>query len=145
MCQIVRGNGRLDAASRERFAFKVNQRTLRIGNQRRKTFEIFPIGKIPFLGEALGEPFAIAKWENAFDPAKCEAYLKEQAAGHIDPSGSAARTGLSGGDVILQVSRHKVESAAEASRELQKVPSGGTALLLIWRKNQEIFLTLKKD
>jgi serine protease Do len=63
----------------------------------------------------------------------------------VEPSGSAARAGLSEGDVILQVSRHKVESATEASKELQKVPSGGTALLLIWRKNQEIFLTLKKD
>ena len=32
--------------------------------------------------------FVIAKWENAFDPAKFDAYLNEQAAGHIDPSGS---------------------------------------------------------
>jgi serine protease Do len=63
----------------------------------------------------------------------------------VDPSGNAAREGLSEGDVILQVNRQKVESAAEAGRELQKVPSGGTALILIWRKNQEIFLTVKKD
>ena len=63
----------------------------------------------------------------------------------LDASGSGARAGLAQGDVILQVNRHKVGSAAEAGRELQKVPSGGTALMLIWRRNQEIFLTVKKD
>jgi serine protease Do len=63
----------------------------------------------------------------------------------LDPSGNAARASLSEGDVILQVNRQKVTSAAEAGRELQKVPSGGTALMLIWRKSQEIFLTVKKD
>ena len=32
--------------------------------------------------------FVIAKWENSFDQKKCDAYLGEQAAGHIDPSGA---------------------------------------------------------
>jgi aerobic C4-dicarboxylate transport protein len=32
--------------------------------------------------------FVIAKWENAFDRTKLDAYLAEQAAGHIDPSGA---------------------------------------------------------
>jgi hypothetical protein len=36
-------------------------------------------------------------------------------------------------------------SAADANRELQKVHPGGTAFLNIWRRDQEIFLTLKKD
>ena len=63
----------------------------------------------------------------------------------MDATGNAARAGLAVGDVILQVNRRKVESAADAGRELQKVRAGGTALMLIWRKNQEIFLTLKKD
>ena len=49
------------------------------------------------------------------------------------------------GDVILQVNRRKVESAVDAKTELQKIKSGGTTMLLIWRRNQEIFLTLKKD
>jgi serine protease Do len=63
----------------------------------------------------------------------------------VDPSGAAARSGLSEGDVILRVNRQKVASAADANRELQKVESGGTALMLIWRRSQEIFITLKKD
>jgi serine protease Do len=63
----------------------------------------------------------------------------------VDPSGTAARAGVQPGDVILQVNRKKVESAGEARTELQKIKSGGTTMLLIWRRNQEIFLPLKKD
>ena len=63
----------------------------------------------------------------------------------VDPAGAAARSGLAEGDVILRVNRQKVASAAEANRELQRVESGGTAFMLIWRRNQEVFVPLKKD
>jgi serine protease Do len=62
----------------------------------------------------------------------------------VDPTGSAARSNLRPGDVILEVNRVPVSSAAEASRELQKVREGGTAFFLIWRNNQEIFVTVRK-
>src|SRR5690606_6884615 len=39
----------------------------------------------------------------------------------VDPSGSAARGGVQRGDVILEVNRKRVSSAAEAVRELQSV------------------------
>ena len=63
----------------------------------------------------------------------------------VDPSGTAARAGLREGDVILQVNRRVVESAADASKILQQVRSGGTAMMLIWRQNQEMFLTVRKE
>ena len=63
----------------------------------------------------------------------------------VDPNGSAARSGLRAGDVILKVNRVDVESAAAAQRELQKVRSGATAFLLVWRQNQEIFFTIRKE
>jgi serine protease Do len=63
----------------------------------------------------------------------------------VDPSGTAARAGLRDGDVILQVNRRVVESAADASKILQQVRAGGTAMMLIWRQNQEIFLTIRKE
>jgi len=47
--------------------------------------------------------------------------------------------------VILKVNRVDVESAAAAQRELQKVRSGATAFLLVWRQNQEIFFTIRKE
>jgi serine protease Do len=63
----------------------------------------------------------------------------------VDPSGTSARAGLRQGDVILQVNRRVVESAADASKILQQVRSGGTAMMLIWRQNQEMFLTVRKE
>jgi Do/DeqQ family serine protease len=65
----------------------------------------------------------------------------------IDPGGPAAGAGLSQYDVILKVNGAGVASAADASRLLQKVPSGGRAMLLVWkaRQNQELFLTIKKE
>jgi serine protease Do len=62
----------------------------------------------------------------------------------VDPSGSAGRSGLRPGDLILQVNRKPVANAAEAVRALQAVRTGGTAFLLIWRNNQEIFVTVRK-
>ena len=62
----------------------------------------------------------------------------------VDPSGSAARSGLRPGDVILQVNRKPVTSAAEAVRALQTVRTGGTAFLLLWRNNQEIYVPVRK-
>lgn len=64
----------------------------------------------------------------------------------IDPGGAAAqaRQPLAVGDVILQVNRQDVHSAAEASRALQAVQRGRSAMLLIWRGGQRIFLTIRK-
>jgi len=62
----------------------------------------------------------------------------------VDPNGSAARAGVRPGDIILQVNRKPVVSAAEAVSALQSVRAGGTAFLLIWRNNQEIFVPVGK-
>ena len=63
----------------------------------------------------------------------------------VDQAGAAARAGLRPGDVILQVNRQAVASASEASKLLQEVRSGGTALVLVWRQNQELFIPVRKD
>jgi serine protease Do len=62
----------------------------------------------------------------------------------VDPD-SAAAGALRQGDVILAVNRRTVASAAEASRELAKVPSGRIAQILVWRGEGETFVTVKKD
>src|SRR5688572_3824075 len=49
----------------------------------------------------------------------------------VEPGSPAARAGLAPGDVIVRVGRETVETAAEASRELARIPSGGTAFLRI--------------
>jgi serine protease Do len=62
----------------------------------------------------------------------------------VDPDGAAAGA-LRSGDVILAVNRRPVSNAAEAARELQKVPSGRIAQILGWRGEGETFVTVKKD
>jgi serine protease Do len=65
----------------------------------------------------------------------------------IDPGSPAEGGGLAQYDVILKVNGTSVSSAAEASRLLQKIPSGGRAMLLVWktRQSQQLFLTIKKE
>ena len=46
---------------------------------------------------------------------------------------------------MLQVNRKPVSTATQASAELNKVRSGGTAFLLILRGGQETFVTITKE
>ena len=61
----------------------------------------------------------------------------------VDPDSPAARV-LQPGDVILQVNRKPVTSANEASVALRAVPSGRAVGMLIMRRGQEQFVTVRK-
>jgi serine protease Do len=63
----------------------------------------------------------------------------------VEPGSSAARAGLSEGDVIVRVGRENVTNAADAVRELGRIPSGGTAFLRVLRGGQETFVAVNKD
>jgi len=63
----------------------------------------------------------------------------------VDPASPAARGGLQPGDVIVDVNRQTVASAADAQRELAKVASGRSASLVIIHQGQERFVIVKKD
>ena len=63
----------------------------------------------------------------------------------VEPGSPAARRGLQPGDIILRVGRQAIATAADAQRELTRVPSGGTAFLLVLRGGQETFITITKD
>ena len=62
----------------------------------------------------------------------------------VDSNGPSAGI-LRTGDVILSVNRQTVSTAADAGRELQRIPSGRIAQILVWRDNTEVFVTVKKD
>ncbi|MEO5741510.1 MAG: PDZ domain-containing protein, partial [Vicinamibacterales bacterium] len=61
----------------------------------------------------------------------------------VDPDSPAARV-LQPGDVIVQVNRKPVTNATEASAALRAVPSGRAVGLLIVRRGQEQFVTVRK-
>jgi len=63
----------------------------------------------------------------------------------VEPGSPAARAGLAEGDVIVRVGRESVSNATEASRELGRVPSGGTAFLRVLRNGQETFVSVAKE
>ena len=57
----------------------------------------------------------------------------------VDPDGPAAQAGIQQGDVITQVNRQSVRSPADMRGALDR-SSGGTALLLINRGGQTVFV-----
>jgi len=63
----------------------------------------------------------------------------------VEPGSPAARSGLAPGDVIVRVGRETVETAADASRELGRIASGGTAFLRVLRSGQETFVAVTKE
>jgi serine protease Do len=62
----------------------------------------------------------------------------------VDPNGPSAGA-LRQGDVIMAVNRVPVSSAADAGRELQRVPAGRIAQILVFRDGNEVFVTVKKE
>jgi serine protease Do len=63
----------------------------------------------------------------------------------VEPGSPATRAGLAAGDIIMRVGREAVRTAAEAGRELGRIPSGGTAFLRILRNGQETFVAVTKE
>src|SRR5207237_2800550 len=52
----------------------------------------------------------------------------------VVPGSSADNAGLRRGDVITEVNRHTVHSAADVQKELSTVPKGEDGLVLVWPK-----------
>jgi serine protease Do len=61
----------------------------------------------------------------------------------IEPGSPAARAGVRPGDVVLDVNRTSVSSAADAVAALGR-GSQDTAFLLLWRDGQELFVTVTR-
>jgi serine protease Do len=63
----------------------------------------------------------------------------------VEQGSPAFRAGIAAGDIITRINRQPVRTAQEASRALGQVPSGGTAFLLVIRRGQEQFFTVRKE
>ncbi len=60
----------------------------------------------------------------------------------VQPGSSADDAGLQRGDVIVQVNRKDVQSAADVRQALESVPKGQDALLLVWSNGGSTFRVL---
>jgi serine protease Do len=60
----------------------------------------------------------------------------------VQPGSSADNAGLQQGDIILEVNRHKVQSAADVQQALSGVPKGQDALVLVWSNGGNSFRVL---
>ncbi len=60
----------------------------------------------------------------------------------VQPGSSADNAGLQRGDIILEVNRHKVQSAADVKEALANVPKGQDALLLVYSNGGNSFRVL---
>jgi serine protease Do len=60
----------------------------------------------------------------------------------VQPGSSADNAGLQRGDVIVQVDRHDVQSAADVQHALGSVPKGKDALILVWSNGGNSFRVL---
>jgi serine protease Do len=63
----------------------------------------------------------------------------------VEPGSPAFRAGLVPGDIITRINRQAVRTPQDASRVLADVPSGSTAFLLVLRRGQEQFFTVRKE
>lgn len=60
----------------------------------------------------------------------------------VQPGSSADNAGLQQGDIILEVNRHKVQSASDVQQALSSVPRGQDALVLVWSNGGNSFRVL---
>jgi serine protease Do len=60
----------------------------------------------------------------------------------VQPGSPADNAGLQRGDVIMEVNRRPVKSAADVAQELSSVPSGQDALVLVWSNGGSTFRVL---
>ena len=61
---------------------------------------------------------------------------------NVEPGSPADNAGLSRGDVIVEVDRKQVKSAADVKQELGSVPAGHDALVLVWSRGGNTFRVL---
>ena len=60
----------------------------------------------------------------------------------MQPGSPADNAGLQSGDVIVEVDRKPVQSAADVQKALSSVPKGQDALVLVWSNGGNTFRVL---
>jgi len=62
----------------------------------------------------------------------------------VNPNGVAAGVGIQGGDVVIKVNRHTIESVENFDKEISKVDAGENLLLYLRRGSTNLFVAFAK-
>jgi serine protease Do len=62
----------------------------------------------------------------------------------VQRNSAAAQAGIIPQDVVLEINQQPVASMNDVRRELQKIQSGDSVFLLVWRNGNEVFVTMTK-
>jgi serine protease Do len=105
--------------------------------------------------EALPLPAPHTKRLSAEDPWRCGLTFADVEAGWGQAGGSlvvgvedgsaASAAGIEQGDVIRKINTHTIRTAADARRELRRIPSGTTVFLLVWQEGEERIVELERE
>jgi serine protease Do len=76
------------------------------------------------------------------DQVEAPADVKGAVVERVQPGSSADDAGLRSGDIITEVNRHPVQSAADVQQQLGSVPKGKDALVLVWSNGASTFRVL---
>jgi serine protease Do len=105
-------------------------------------------GRTERAGNGSGEGQGKARWGVALDDLTPRQQLQAPSDLHgavieqVRPGSPADNAGLERGDVILEVNRHRMQSAADVQQALKNVPAGQDALVLVWSNGGNTFRVL---
>jgi len=63
----------------------------------------------------------------------------------VEDDSPAAEAGIEEGDIVRKVNRRTVHTAAEATRELQRVQVGHPTFVVVWRGGREMLVEMQRD
>jgi serine protease Do len=63
----------------------------------------------------------------------------------VDPASRLSEAGIRAGDVILQINQKNVPTLQEYIKAASKIQAGERTLLLVRRKGQDLFITIKPE
>jgi serine protease Do len=126
---------------------KVTLAILRDGKQQSVPVTLEAMNKKDTQSASAGAPKGKARWgigisdlsPDVRDQLELPSNVKGAVITNVLPGSPADNAGLSRGDVIVEVDRHQVNSAADVQKELGSVPQNKDALVLVWSNGGSSF------
>jgi serine protease Do len=129
---------------------KIDLTVLRDGNRQQIPVTLEAMGARDKGSESASAGAEKPRWGLGLEDLTPDVRQQEQAGSSVHgavvekvmPGSSADDAGIQRGDIITEVNRHPVHSAADVQRELSSVPKGQDALVLVWSNGGTTFRVL---